>query len=147
MTNELKEVLRSLGKADAIELRNRAESMDGTHIIREEIKVPNFDPKKDYTLWPVGSPVADEDQVWQLLQPYNAANYEGRPSDLRALWSLCHTKDPDRAKPWVDAFGTSGMYMENEVYKDKNGKVWKCLFNNTTHNAEALPTSWEDVTP
>jgi len=137
--------LRTQGKADALDLRSRAPEMDGTGVIAEEEKVPAFDPKKDYSAWPVGAPVADEGQVWTLLQPYNAASYEGRPSTLRALWGLCHTKNPAKAKPWVDAYGTSGMYMTDECYLADSGTVYRALQDNLVHDAEALPDAWEAV--
>ena len=135
--------MRSLGRTDALALRESATNMTGTEIIRSEHCVPAWDGTKDYTSWPVGSPVADDGQVWTLIQPHNAAHYEGRPSDLRALWGLCHTKDPDRAKPWVEPLGTSGMYMTGECYRDDDGAVWRCKQDNTVHDAAALPAAWE----
>lgn len=137
------ELLRSLGQRDADELRRAASGMTGTEIIAKEHQAPVFDSKKDYSAWPVGAPVADEGQVWTLIQPYNAANYAGRPSTLRALWSLCHTTDPAKAKPWVDPCGTSGMYMVGECYKDDAGKVWRCRQDNVVYDAAALPDAWE----
>ena len=119
--------------------------MDGTAIIAMERAVPVWDKQQDYTGWPVGSPVSDEDQVWMLIQPHNAANYEGRPITLRALWGLAHTKDPARAKPWVDAYGTSGMYMVGECYRAEDGTVYRCLQDNTVHDVQALPSAWEEV--
>ena len=139
------QMFREMGKADAIDLRGRAKDMDGTGIIAEEEKIPAFDPQHDYSAWPVGSPVADEEQVWVLIQPYNAAWYAGRPSGLRALWGLCHTNDPKKAKPWVEPYGTSGMYMMDECYRDEDGKVWKCLTNNVVYDAKTMPSWWEEV--
>lgn len=138
-------VMRAQGEADALDLRSRAGDMDGTAILREEEKAPQFDPEKDYSGWPKGAPVQDEGQVWTLLQPYNAKNYEGRPSTLRALWGLCHTKDPEKAKAWVDPYGTSGMYMTGECYREEDGTVRRCKQGNTVHNAQALPSAWEQV--
>ena len=137
--------LKTQGKADALDLRGRAPEMDGTGVIAEEEKVPTFDAKKDYSGWPVGAPVADEGQVWTLLQPYDAAQYEGRPSTLRALWGLCHTKNPEKAKPGVDAYGISGMYMTGECYLANNGAVYRALRDNLVHDAAALPDAWEAV--
>ena len=120
--------------------------MDGTAIIAEESKAPAFDPSKDYSGWPIGAPVQDGGQVWTVLQPHNAANYEGRPATLRALWGLCHTRDPARAKPWVVPFGTSGMYMAGECYLDSDGvTVHRALRDNLVHDAAALPEAWEAV--
>lgn len=137
------DIMKAQGKADALDLRGRAADMDETAIIREEIKAPAFDPEKDYSAWPVGAPVTDEGQVWTLIQPHDAKNHEGRPATLRALWGLCHTKDADKAKAWVDAFGTSGMYMAGECYKAADGTVYRCKSDNTIHDAEALPDGWE----
>lgn len=137
------DVFRSLGRADALKLREEAANLNGTQIIDREHSAPSFDPAKDYSAFPVGAPVTDEGQVWLLIQPHNAANYAGRPSTLRALWGLCHTTNPAKAKPWVDPLGTSGMYMTGEVYKDADGNVWRCLADNTVHDAAAYPAGWE----
>ena len=141
----MREIFYNLGKHDAALLRSEAASLTGTEIIRRDMSIPAFDPAKDYSSWPAGAPVTDEGQVWMLIQPYNAANYTGRPSTLRALWGLCHTKDADKAKPWVEPYGTSGMYMKDECYKDENGQVWRCLEDNMVYTAAALPAKWEAV--
>lgn len=135
----------SLGRADALALRAVAADLTGTEIIDRESAVPQFDPQKDYSGFPAGAPVADEGQVWLLITPHNAANYQGRPSTLRALWSLAHTTNPERAKPWVDPLGTSGMYMKNEVYKAEDGKVYRALQDNLVYDYDALASAWEIV--
>lgn len=137
------DVFRSLGRADALKLREAAHDLTGTQIIENEHSVPAFDGKKDYSEYPVGAPVADEGQVWLLIQPHNAAHYAGRPSTLRALWGLAHTKNPDKAKPWVDPYGTSGMYMTGECYKDADGNVWQAKQDNLVHDAAAYPAGWQ----
>ena len=139
------DVFRSLGRSDALKLRQEAYGMTETEIIEREHSAPLFDPEKDYSEWPVKSPVVDEEQVWLLLQPYNAKNNSGRPSTLRAIWGLAHTKDPKRAKHWVAPLGTSGMYMKGEVYKTKDGKVKRAINDNTVMDADSYPNGWEDV--
>lgn len=136
---------RERGRKAALDLQGRAPGMTGTEVIAEEDSVPAFDPQKDYSGWPVGAPVADEGQVWVLIQPHNAANYQGRPSALRALWGLTHTTDPAKAKSWVDAYGTSGMYMTGECYVDGDGVVHRCKRDNVVYDAAALPEAWETV--
>ena len=87
MTNQelILGVMRAQGKADALDLRSRASDLDGTAIIAEESKTPNFDPEKDYSGWPIGAPVRDGEQVYKLLQPYNASTWpDQRPADLPA---------------------------------------------------------------
>lgn len=139
------DMMRRNGTADAAALRTEAAGLGGTAIIAREGAVPDFSPEKDYSDCPAGAPVADGGQVWQLITPYDTAAHLGRPAELRALWSLCHTKDPARAKPWVDPHGTSGMWMTGECYKSANGKVYRCKADNTVHDAAALPAAWEEV--
>lgn len=136
---------RSRGRAAALDLAQRAPDMDGTAIIAEEDHIPAFDGRKDYSHLTPGAPVTDEGQVWTLSQPHNAAHYEGRPATLRALWSLCHTKDPKRAKEWVDPYGTSGMYMKGECYQAKDGSVKRAKQDNLVHDAQAYPDGWDDL--
>lgn len=140
-----REILYRAGRADALALQGEAGKLTGTEIIAREGEVPDFVPGKDYTSWPVGAPVSDDGQVWTLIQPHNAADYQGRPSTLRALWGLAHTTDPERAKPWVEPLGTSGMYMVGECYRVADGTVYRCLQDNMVYDAEALPSAWEVV--
>lgn len=138
-------ILKEQGKTDAKMLRTRSPQMDGTELIEEEQKIPIYDPTKDYSGWASGNPVTDEGQVWVLLQPHNAAAYTGRPSSLRALWGLAHTKNPEKAKPWVDPYGTSGMYMTDECYRSADGRVFRALQDDLVHDAEAFPSGWVEV--
>ena len=139
------DIFRSLGRSDALALRSEAVNLSGTQIIDREHSAPAFDPAKDYSAWPVGAPVTDEGQVWTLIQPHDAAHYSGRPSTLRALWGLAHTTNPAKAKPWVDPYGTSGMYMAGECYRDSDGNVWRCKQDNTVYDAATWPEAWEVV--
>ena len=123
--------------------------MDSTALIAEEDKVPAFDPQKDYSSWPRGAPVQDEGQVWTLLQPYNAAHYEGRPSGLRSIWGLAHTKDPARAKPYVAPLGTSGVYMTGECCTDPDAEnpaaVYRSKVDNNAFSPSAYSANWDRV--
>ena len=138
-------IMRSQGAADALDLRSQASDLDGTAIIAEESKTPVFDPEKDYSGWPIGAPVRDGEQLYKLLQPYNASTWpDQRPADLPALWSICHTKDPSKAKEWLAPNGTSGMYMSGECCVD-GGVVYRCLTDNTVHSPTDYPQAWERV--
>ena len=139
------ELLHDLGRREAAALRETASTLTGTEIIAQERAVPPWDAQQDYTSWPKGAPVTDEGQVWTLIQPHNAANYQGRPSTLRALWGLAHTTDPAKAKPWVAPQGTSGMYMKGECYLAADGTVRRCLQDNCVWDADAMPSYWEVV--
>ena len=139
--------MREKGAYDALNLQTKANEgkVTETEIIDQEIAVQSFDPNKDYSSWKVNSPVADEGQVWLLIQPHNAANYDGRPSTLRALWGLAHTKNPDKAKPFVEPYGTSGMYMKDECVLWTDGKVYKSVNDNNVYTPEVYSAGWEEV--
>lgn len=151
MTNKdvVLNAMRSQGRADALDLRSRAADMDGTAIIAEEEKIPLFDSTKDYTNWAIGAPVAEminnERQIYTLLQPYNASYYSGTPSTLPAIWSIRHTKDPKKAKPWLAPNGTSGLYMLGECCTE-GGKGWISTQDNNAFAPSAYPLYWQEVT-
>lgn len=152
MTNdEILALMKEKGKADALDLRSRAKNLDGTAIIAEETKIPKFDGNKDYSSFPVGSPVWEEidgeRQVFGLIQPHNAANYPGStPSNTRALWSLKHTKDAEKAKAWIAPLGTSGLYMKDEVCKHSD-KIWRSKQDNNPYEPGVTGTEsfWEVI--
>lgn len=139
-----KEIMYREGRRAALDLQGRSPEMTGTQIIAEEENVPAWDGAKDYTGWKAGYPVADEGQVWTLLQPHNAAHYTGRPSGLRALWGLAHTTDPAKAKPWVAPYGTSGLYMAGECCTE-NGGTYRSTQDNNPYAPSAYPEWWEEV--
>ena len=142
-------IFRDKGAADALDLRNRASTLDGTALIAEEEKIPRFDPTRDYSAWPAGAPVWDEvdgeRQVYTLITPYNASYYSmTSPSALPALWSVRHTKDPAKAKAWLAPSGTSGLYEVDECCT-QNSHVWKNRQAGNAFSPEAVPSYWEDL--
>lgn len=148
-SNDIKTIMRKQGRADALDLAARAPGMDGTAIIAEEAKVPLFVWGTDYSRCPVGAPIGQivdgELQIYTMLVPVNTANYPGiAPNTERSLYSLCHTKDPARAKPFVDPLGISGMYQVGECCLD-GGHVWRNLFPDNAYRPTILPDRWEDL--
>lgn len=140
------EKMRDIGLAAAESFQAAAPELDGTAIIDREDDIPDFDPDKhQYLNWTKDSCVRDEGQVWQLIQPYDSTINKDHPNNIRAHWSLCHTKDPAKAKPYVPAQGTSGMYMTGECYKSENGKVFRSKVDNNVWTAEEYPDYWEEV--
>jgi hypothetical protein len=133
-------------EAKALQTEAAAKTITETEIIEREGASPRFDPKKDYTKWPVGSPVRDEGQVWLLIQPHNASHYPGRPSGNRALWGLAHTTDPKKAKHYVAPCGVSGLYKNGECMVWTDGEVYRCIAPNPTeYTPESYPAYWEVV--
>lgn len=139
--------MREKGAYDAKTLRTEAAEgmVTETEIIEREEAVPAFDPEKDYRDWPINSPVGDEGQVWLLLQPHNAADYEVRPATLRALWGLAHTKDPKKAKPYVAPYGTSGLYQVGECCLWTDGLVYINNQPNNPYSPAEMPGYWDPL--
>lgn len=140
--------MRDMGRVEAKALQTEAaaKTITETEIIEREAAAPRFDPTKDYSEWPVGSPVRDESQVWLLIQPHNASHFTGRPSTLRALWGLAHTTDPKKAKPYVAPYGTSGLYQNGECMVWTDGEVYRCIaLSPTEYTPETYPPYWERV--
>lgn len=101
------EKMRDIGLRAAEAFQVEAPELDGTAIIDRENDIPDFNPDKhQYLNWKAGQAVRDDGQVWKLIQPYDSTIYKDPPAQMRAQWSLCHTKDPAKAKPYVLAQGT-----------------------------------------
>ena len=143
---------RTQGIADALDLRSRAIDMDATAIIAEGNKVPLFVPGKDYSAWPKGSPVAEivdgEVQIFTMITPVNTAHYPNiTPNTERSLFSLCHSKDPNNAKPFVAPLGTSGLYSKDECCTDPNfedpTQVFISKVDNNAYRPSEYMQNWE----
>ena len=98
-----KNIMYEEGRRNALDLASRASAMDGTAIIAEEQKVPLFEWGKDYSKCQRGAPIGEiidgEFFVFNMLTPVNTANYPGMlPSKNPAEFSMCHTKDPAKAR-------------------------------------------------
>lgn len=151
-SNDIKTIMRKQGKADALDLASRASQLDGTAIIAEEEKVPAWSENAVYTAAHIGHPVQDQGQVYIIQMAHTPAHNPGsRPADLRAIYSLLHTTDPAKAKPWMPSYGTSGLYKLNEccTYPDASGEihVWRNLWDNNEFPPLTLNVEnrWEDL--
>lgn len=146
-----KTIMYDEGRRDALDLAGRAKDMDGTAIIAEEDHIPAWSEDAVYTADHVGFPVQDKGQVYVILMPHTPAhNPNSRPADLRAIYSLLHTKDPAKAKPWMASYGVSGLYMVDEcatwpvdgvnhVFRNKqDNNVYPPMTQNVEH-------FWEDL--
>lgn len=155
-SNDIKTIMRRQGKADALELAKRASGLDGTAIIAEESKVPLFVLGTDYSGCPVGAPIGQiidgELQIFTMLVPVNTAHYPGiTPNTERSLYSLCHTTDPAKAKPWIPSQGISGLYKVDECctypYGDGTTHIFRNKFDGNQYPPLTLNVEyyWEDL--
>lgn len=143
---------KAQGKADALELAARAPKMDGTAIIAEEAKIPAWREDAVYSADHIGFPVQDAGQVYTIQMAHTPAHNPGaRPADLRAIYSLQHTKDPHKAKPWMASYGTSGLYKTGECctypHPDGTDHVFRNLHDNNDFPPLTLNVEnrWEDL--
>ena len=138
------ETMKQFGIQAVNALEADAPKMDGTQLVDQEQYIPDFDPDKhQYLNWTIGQAVRDEGQVWKLIQPYDSNIYKDHPNNLRAHWGLMHTKDPYKAKPYVEPLGTSGMYMKDECCTE-GGKIYISTIDNNVWTPTAYPSGWKE---
>lgn len=142
--SNLAEAMRIFAKQNAQHLKEQGEGMSGTEIIDQEIFVPEWKPANYQT---VGVPVHYEGQVYKVLQVHDStSNPDWTPAATPALWSICHTTDPAKAKPWLEPQGTSGMYYKDECYRADDGTVYRQIYDGgNVYDAAATPDRWEAV--
>jgi len=142
--SNLTEAIRILAKENALHLKTQGESMSGTEIIDREIFIPEWKPANYQT---VGTPIRYEGQVYKVLQAHDStANPDWAPASQPALWSICHTTDPAKAKPWAEPQGTSGIYQLGECYIADDGTIYRQIYDgDNVYDAAAMPDRWEAV--
>ena len=134
---------RSRGRAAALDLAVRAFQMDGTSIIAEEDHIPDWSESAVYTSYHIDYPVRDRGQVYTILQPHTPAHNPGfRPADLPAIYSIRHTTDPKKAKPYMAPNGASGMYITGECAVE-NGGVYRSTMDNNVWVPGSYPSGWK----
>ncbi len=139
------EKMKEIGLKAATALQEQAPDLTETQIIDREADIPEFDPAAQYLNWTAKSVVRDNNQVWSLLQPYDSTVYTDHPENLRAQWGLCHTKNPKKAKSYVEPQGTSGMYMKDECCV-QNDVIYVSTIDNNVWPPDQYPAGWKEYT-
>ena len=133
------------GRNKALAIREEAPSLTDTQVIEQETFVPEWRPG----VQPAGAVVRRSrlDQAYRVLQAHDSTgNPSWTPEATPALFSVCHTTDPAKAKPWAEPQGTSGMYYLSECYRDQEGAVWRQVYDGANvYDAAALSERWERV--
>lgn len=135
--------MRAYGKARASVLAEKAPTLTDTELIAEEDYIPEWQPGPQA----VGAPVQRKGQVYRVLQAHDSTQTPNwTPETQPALYSICHTQDPAKAKPWAAPLGISGMYHKGDVYRDEQGQVWQQVFDGgNVYDAATVPDRWELV--
>lgn len=143
--------LSELGRLKAESIREKvvAKEIDDTELIDNEDYVPEW-KQMDYTNVAIGTPVRDpfddSGQVYKLWQQHDATNQpDWHPAAAVSLWDIAHTKNPDKAKPYVEPQGTRGMYMKDEVMVWTDGKTYRSTADNNVYTPETYAQWWEVV--
>ena len=142
--SNLAEAMGIFAKQNAQHLKEQGEGMSGTEIIDQELFVPEWKPANYQT---VGAPVKFAGQVYKVLQAHDSSQTpDWTPAATPALWSICHTTDPAKAKPWLEPQGTSGMYYKDECYLADDGTVYRQIYDgDNVYDAAAMPDRWQAV--
>lgn len=145
------QTLSELGRLKAENIRTKAvnKEIDDTELIDNEGFIPNW-KQMDYTNVALGTPVRDPydetDQVYKLWQQHDATNQpDWHPAVAVSLWDIAHTKNPEKAKPYVEPQGTRGMYMKDEVMVWTDGKTYRSTADNNVYTPETYAQWWEVV--
>lgn len=144
MNNELIiEASYQYGRTKALELRAAAPGLTDTEVIDQELFIPHW----KQGLQEKDAPLQYEGQVYRVLQAHDSTeNPDWVPSTQPALFSICHTKNPLKAKPWKQPQGISGMYQLGDCYIDDNEIVWRQIFDgDNVYDAATLPERWKQV--
>ena len=131
------------GREKALELRAEAPGLTDTEIIDQELFIPHW--KEGLQI--KDAPIQYEGQIYRVLQAHDSTGNPGwTPATQSALFSICHTKNPFKAKPWITPQGISGMYELGDCYIDNEGTVWRQIYNDSNvYDAATLPERWEEV--
>lgn len=137
---------RNRGRADALEIQAKAETMNGTELNSVTDRIPLFvaaKANKNMLERQIGFVcISSEGRVVKLLQPYDSEIYADEPEMLSAQWGFVWSKDPEQAKPFI-ALSTS-PYMTDECCSE-DGVVYASLVENNVWAPSVHPTGWRRV--
>ena len=139
----LNEAMYHYGREKALELRADAPELTDTEIIDQELFIPTWHEGIQI----LDAPVQYEGQVYRVIQAHDSTgNSNWNPATSPSLFSICHTKNPYKAKPWFPPTGTSGMYYLGDCYIDENEIIWCQIYDgDNVYDAATLPERWIQV--
>lgn len=119
----------------------------GTEIIDCEALISPWKkegPKGD-GIHPVGEVCAHDGQIWKCCQEHNTNNNPDiEPGKNPAHWVPYHTKDPKKAKPFVQPTMAEDAYYKDEVCLWEDGKVYRSILEAAnTKNPADYPAGWQ----
>lgn len=157
MSNELyTSAMYAKGLADAADLQSRAPEMDGTALYAEEEKIPDFQAArqaKNMKDRPAGQENGficrnSAGLVVRLVQPYDSDIYPQEPGDktLAAQWRFVYSKDPRKARPFLDDPDILSLnYYNVGECCIENNHVYRSKIPANVYRPSEYAQGWEDL--
>lgn len=151
MTNEeRKKAMYNQGRADALELQERAPAMTGTELNAQEEKIPSFvsavanDNMLNRAAGDKNGFVcrSSAGRVVRLIQNYDSTIFTQEPEDLPAQWRFVWSQDPAKAKPFISL--STSPYGEGDCCIE-DGVVYRSTMDGNIHAPSAYKQGWEAV--
>lgn len=144
--DERKAIMYAQGRANALALQDKADSMSGTEMYAAEMDIPEFKAavKNGNMLERAAGFVcrSSAGRVVRLVQPYDSTIYTAEPEELPAQWGFKWSTDPTKALPFL-ASATS-PYNKGDCCTD-GGRVFRSTMGNNVWSPTAYPQGWEEV--
>lgn len=144
--DERKAIMYVQGRANALALQDKADSMSGTELYSEEMDIPEFKAavKNGNMLERAAGFVcrSSAGRVVRLVQPYDSTIYTAEPEELPAQWGFKWSTDPAKALPFL-ASATS-PYNKGDCCTD-GARVFRSTMDNNVWSPTAYPQGWEEV--
>lgn len=121
----------------------------GTDVIACEELLPAWakeGPKGDGS-HEVGEPCTHAGQSWKCCQAHNTNNNPGiEPGQSPTQWAPYHTKDPKKAKPFIQPTGAHDSYEYGECCVWIDGQTYRSIMETANAYSPAdYPQGWEVV--
>lgn len=147
MTNEkINIAMFEKGRADALNLQDRAEVLTADELYSENMIIPEFEKSCEIMNMlerPIGFVCkSPSGRIVKLLQNYDSSIYVDDPEDLPAQWGFKWSSNPEYALPFISI--STSPYMKGNCCIE-NGKVYRSLIDTNIWAPSSYPGGWEIV--
>ena len=147
MTNEkINIAMFEKGRADALNLQDRAEVLTADELYSENMIIPEFEKSCEIMNMlerPIGfvckSPAG---RIVKLLQNYDSSIYVDDPEDLPAQWGFEWSSNPEYALPFISI--STSPYMKGNCCIE-NGKIYRSLIDTNIWAPSNYPGGWKVI--
>lgn len=140
------DAMRRMGRAIALELQERAQTLTGTQLYAEADYIPSFSlarAKENMLSRPIGFLCrTPEGRVVRLLQNYNSDTYPEVPEELPAQWGFYWSADPAKALPFLSL--STSPYNTGDCCTYQ-GHVWRSGQDANVWAPGVAGAVWEDL--